>query len=109
MDQREPAGMGKLSWLIFRAQVAIAANDIEVSAAFLERIKELLRGEKQLTDIASACHAAIPAFQHKKLREAAVPILNDFLDASKRTGNYPDVDFSLFPLVREVNEYMKTK
>ena len=79
------------------------------ASKLLERIKKHIQGEKQLTNIAHACHAAIPAFRIEELREAALPILNDFLAASKRTGNYPDVDFSLFPLVREVNEYLKNK
>jgi len=109
LDKREPKRASNLSWLILRTQVAIAAKDIEDAVDFLERIKEHIHGEKQLTNIAHACHAAIPAFQMNELREAALPILNDFLAASKRTENYPDVDFSLFPLVREVNEYLKSK
>lgn len=109
LDQREPQGASNLSWLILRAQVAVAANDMDGAVKLLERIKKHIHGEKQLTNIAHACHAAIPAFRIEELREAALPILNDFLAASKRTGNYPDVDFSLFPLVREVNEYLKNK
>ncbi len=107
LDQREPQGASNLSWLILRAQVAVAAKDTDGALKLLGRIKKHIHGEKQLTNIAHACHAAIPAFHVEELREAALPILNDYLVASKRTGNYPDVDFSLFPLVREVNEYLK--
>jgi len=109
LDQREPKGASSLSWLILRVQVAIAAKDIAGATEFLARLKEQIRDEKQLTTIAHACHAAIPAFQLTELREAALPILNDYLAASKRTGNYPEVDFSLFPLVREVNDYLMNK
>jgi len=109
LDQREPKGASYLSWLILRVQVAIAAKDIAGATEFLARLKEHIRDEKQLTTVAHACHAAIPAFQLTELREAALPILNDYLAASKRTGNYPEVDFSLFPLVREVNDYLMNK
>ena len=109
LDQREPKGASNLSWLILRTQVAIAAKEMDRTVEFLGRLKEHIQGEKLLSNISHACHAAIPAFQFEELREAALPILKDYLAVSKRTGNYPDVDFSLFPLVREVNEYLKNK
>ena len=75
----------------------------------MKRLKEHIHSEKQLTNIANACHAAIPAFEIDELREAALPILENYLAAAKKTGNYPEVDFSLFPLVRQVNDYSKNK
>ncbi len=94
-----------LNWRILRTQIAIAEKEFETAKILLNRLFEQSRNNKTLT---LACHVAIPAFRMEELRESALPILKEYLTREKESGIYPASDFDMFPLVREVNEYLRS-
>jgi len=62
--------------------------------------------ERAIDVLAVICQVAIPAFHVEELQEAALPILQELMLREKVGGNHPEANFKLFPLVREVDEYL---
>ena len=105
MDQRD----NSLSCLILKTQIAIAKKDFAGAKVRLGKLYDLYQTEKSIAVLKTVCQVAIPAFQVAELREAALPILDALLEREKASGNYPEIDFKLFPLVREVDDYVRSR
>lgn len=107
IDQREQDA-NTFSTLVLRTHLAIAQNDLQEVKELLKGTQGQLHSETGVAEIETACHAAIPAFEFEELREAALPILQAYLDRVKATGNYPEGDLKLFKLVRRIDDYLES-
>ena len=99
----------KMVSLVFRTHLAMAKKDFPEAKKLLEECREQFDAEVPRWDIEAACYAAIPAFEIDELREAALPILEAFLEQEKTTGIYPASDLQLFKLSREIQAYLDEK
>ena len=105
MDQRA----NTLDCMILKTQIAIAKKDFAGAKVRLGKLYDLYQTEKSIAVLKTVCQVAIPAFRVVEMREAALPILNALLEREKSNGNYPEIDFKLFPLVREVDDYLRSR
>lgn len=105
LESREPS----LQKLVLQTYVAIAENDYVTSKELLGKIDQQLRSTKLSEDVTAASQVAIPAFRIAELREASLPILNALIAEVKRTSQTAESEFQLFPLVREVDAYLKNR
>ena len=105
MDQRP----NTLECMILKTQIAIAKKDFAGAKILLRKLYDLYQTEKSIAVLKTICQVAIPAFHVAELREATLPILNALLEREKSNGNYPEIDFKLFPLVREVDDYVRSR
>jgi len=92
--------------MILMTQIAIAEKDFKQAKTLLAKLHENYKTQKAIDVLAVICQVAIPAFHVEELQEAALPILQELMLREKEGGNHPETNFKLFPLVREVDEYL---